>query len=63
MSCSKVCDDVGENSEGISRAHCITRTQHIRCDSDPRSGVTFTVISNTGVGVGALTRYLEERLA
>jgi len=29
-----------------------------RSSYDPRSGVTFTAISNTGVGVGALTRTL-----
>ena len=33
-----------------------------RSSYDPRSGVTFTAISNTGVGVGALTRTLEALL-
>ncbi len=33
-----------------------------RSSHDPRSGVTFTVISNTGSGVGALTRHLEQLL-
>jgi len=34
-----------------------------RSSHDPRSGVTFTAISNTGAGVGALTRTLERLLA
>ncbi|MEO5634556.1 serine hydrolase domain-containing protein [Gaiella sp.] len=33
-----------------------------RSSRDPHSSATFTAISNTGAGMGALTRYLEELL-
>ena len=34
-----------------------------RSTHDPQAGVTVTVISNTGAGVGALTSALEELFA